>query len=81
MLLRTLNAKSPARNMKMAKLATWSDRPTSMTSMPACCPESSPSLAVAVMPPPAAWRTRLRKSQEMKVKVYVRGLKRECSSP
>lgn len=78
--LRSLNAKSTQRIMKTARETTWVTRPAIMMLTPVCLVLGLLS-AVAVMPPPPPWRTRERKSQEMKTRVYVLGLIREAPSP
>ena len=58
---------------------TWKERPANIRLIPVCVPEAVCELDA--MPPPAAWRTREKRSHPQKMSVYVRGLKREIDSP
>ena len=77
--LMTLKAKSAQAAAKRARETTWKIKPANMMFFP----RSLDFLVSAedAMPPPRAWRTRLMMSQVQKTIVYVRGLKKEISSP
>ena len=74
-----LKAKSPHTSANKLRDTTWQIKPANMMFFPRLIELTE--LAVDAIAPPSACKTKQIRSQVQKTMVYVRGLKRERSSP